>query len=192
MIKSLLILILCLNTTLIFSQSITNTKTMIKNKEMKDTLTYLEFESDLAKVLKEKGWITSYTFDRQNSYIDWTELGKSKWSDFQRNIREIYGFDTEIEERYLLSFGQYYGIIKKTKKEEMVSKIRTWISDNDFIVVVTSKNDSVSYYLFHSIDDDRLFNLIEKANEESAKVTFIEMNAILGSNVNKWTLFGNQ
>ncbi len=149
---------------------------------------YLEFEHKIINFLKQQGWIKSYTSDRQDTYIEWSDLGKSKFTNFLNEVKSIYDLDTH-ENKLLRSFCIYHNIIQPTKKEYIISTIKSNTAiGGEFMVIICSKSGEKTSKNFQSINDESLYSFIEMAYDNDDEIIFIEL-----SNMStKFTPFGTK
>lgn len=148
-------------------------------------MTYTEFENLLIQTLKKKGWIDSFNYDRQDTYITWTDFGKSRFADFISEIEKIFPEQDNDFKNYLKSFCYYHGILKRTEKEQLINKFSNVVLDDEFILLVYSKDKSMKTYLFDSYKSKGLFKILKTAIKEEKEIIVIPTRRLLTSNVLK-------
>jgi hypothetical protein len=153
-------------------------------------MTYTDFEIKLTDILKKHGWINSYSKDRTDSYIIWTEYGEGKLKDFLEKLKLVYNYTEDEKQSLLIPFCYYHGILKRTEQEQAIENVKRWITEDNFLVITCSKGGFKTYNFFQSKDDKNAYAIMEEANNKDEEVVIIEMSSLQNSNVGKLTPYG--
>jgi hypothetical protein len=155
-------------------------------------MSYTEFEILLIETLKKNGWVDSFVYDRQDTYIKWTDFGKSKFVDFINEIQKIFPNQDKDFENHLKSFCYYHGILRRTDKEQLMQKFSNVVLNEEFILLILSKDKSFKTYLFDTNKSKDLFEILDIAIKEEKEIIAIPTSRLLISNTLKIFPFGSK
>lgn len=155
-------------------------------------MTYTEFEILIIDTLKKSGWVDSFIYDRQDTYIKWTDLGKSKFVNFINEIQKLFPYQDKDFENYLKSFCYYHGILKRTDKEQLMHKFSNVVPNEEFVLLICSKDKSFRTYLFDSNKSEGIFKILDTAIKEEKEIIVIPTFRLLISDTLKILPFGSK
>lgn len=149
---------------------------------------YLEFEEQLCEVLKKAGWIVSVKVDRQDTYIEWTELGKASHLDFVAEVNRLTDCSDPRRSELLRQFGIYHGFIEPTRIERITRPVGRL--PDAFLLIVCSKSRDTAYSFFRARDAEMVYRTIDDADSVGNEVVIIDVAWLAQSNVGKSTPLG--
>lgn len=151
---------------------------------------YLHFEKELCEKLVQAGWILSWSSNRNDTDIEWSDLGKRHAATFIEDVSEIFPCHTDERKQLLKEFGQYHGLIAMSELETIRRQVRGHIGDGPYILIICDSHGNAEYSLFQSSNDEAAYQVMLAATKEEKEIVILECSWLREGKLPRSTPFG--
>ncbi|NOS82554.1 MAG: hypothetical protein E8D46_00250 [Nitrospira sp.] len=128
-----------------------------------------EDQQYFSDVMIQLGWASSASWDRQDWYLQWTELGKTKFDDFMNHVRTSGHPWTPNQLAFIESSLYYIGVKTRSAREMLISDYMTELS-NQRLTVVINWNACRSARIFANGDHELMADFVLSNNMDEVRV----------------------